>query len=89
MPLVDHETLGRCHSGNSCAAQPLPANLQPSNRVFIVPVGSKQHPIEAGFDIIQSRFARAMPWISVIEPFRLADIIDFFAHPESRLAARR
>jgi hypothetical protein len=72
---------------NTCAAQALPTNLQSGNRVFIVPVGSKQHPIEAGFDILQARIARTMPWICVIEPFRLADIIEFFAHPESQLAA--
>ena len=72
---------------NSCAAQALPANLQPENRVFIVPVGSKQHPIEAGFDAIQSRFARTVPWIQVIEPFRLEAIIDAISHPETRVAA--
>ena len=74
---------------NTCTAQPLPATLQPSNHVFVVLVGSKQHPIEAGFDSIQSRMAQAMPWINVIEPFRLADIIEFFAHPESQFAARK
>ncbi|HLN28250.1 MAG TPA: hypothetical protein VE957_07085 [Terriglobales bacterium] len=72
---------------NSCVAQGLPANLQPENRVFIIPVGSRQHPIEAGFDAIQSRFARTMPWIQVIEPFRLEAIIDAISHPETRVAA--
>jgi len=74
---------------NSCAAQALPAGLQRENRVFIVPVGSKQHPIEAGFDAIQSRFARSMPWIQVIEPFRMELIIDMLTHPEAGIAANR
>lgn len=73
---------------NTCPAQPLPANVRPSNRVFVVPVGSKQHPIEAGFDGIHSRMAQAVPWVCLIEPFRVADIIEFFAHPEAQLAAR-
>jgi hypothetical protein len=67
---------------NSCAAQPLPADLQPENRVFIVPVGSQQHPIEASFDAIQSKFARTMASINVIEPFRMEVIIDTIAHRE-------
>jgi hypothetical protein len=29
---------------------PVPARLQPANQVFIVPVGSQQHPIEEGFE---------------------------------------
>lgn len=74
---------------NSCAAQALPANLQPENRVFIVPVGSKQHPIEAGFDAIQARFTRTMPWINVIEPFRINVIIDRIAQSETRVAFYR
>ena len=70
---------------NSCASQGLAANLQPENQVFIIPVGSRQRPIEVGFDAIQSRFARTMPWIHVIEPFRLEAIIDLITHPETRL----
>jgi hypothetical protein len=73
---------------NSCASQGLPANLQPENRVFVIPVGSRQRPIETGFDTIQSRFARTMPWIQVVESFRLEIIIDAITHPESRIAAR-
>jgi hypothetical protein len=74
---------------NSCAAQPLPADLQPENRVFIVPVGSQQHPIEASFDAIQSKFARTMPSINVIEPFRMEVIIDTIAHPGTPVATSR
>jgi hypothetical protein len=74
---------------NSCVAQALPAGLQPENHVFIVPVGSKEHPIEAGFDAIESRYARSMPWIQVIEPFRMDLIIAMLTHPEVRLAVNR
>ena len=74
---------------NSCAAQNLPAALRPENRVFIIPVGSRLHPIETWFDAIQSRFARTMPWIQVIEPFRMESIIDAITHPEARIASNR
>ena len=74
---------------NTCVSQSLPANLRPENRVFIVPVGSRQHPIEAAFEGIQSRYARTMPWIQVIEPFRMETIIESVCHPESRAEARR
>jgi hypothetical protein len=72
---------------NTCPSQGLPASLHPENQVFIIPVGSRQHPIEAGFDAIQSRFAQTMPWIRVIEPFRLDTIIEFISRPETKMAA--
>src|ERR1017187_577141 len=73
---------------NSCASQGLPTNLQRENQIFLIPVSSQQHPIEEGFDSIQARFARTMPWAQVIEAFRLEIIIDSISHPESRIAAR-
>jgi len=72
---------------NTCASQGLPANLHPENQVFIIPVGSRQHPIEAGFDAIQSRFAQTMPWIHVVEPFRLDTIIEFISQPDVKMTA--
>jgi len=67
----------------------IPAAPRAENQLFIIPVGSRQHPIETGFDGIQSRFARTMPWAQVIESFRLEIIIDAITHPEIRIAARR
>jgi len=74
---------------NTCVSQSMSANLRPENRVFIVPVGSRQHPIEAAFEGIQSRLARTMPWIQVVEPFRMETIIESVCHPETRIEARR
>ena len=73
----------------SSCAKGLPANLQPDNQVFIIPVGSLQRPIEDGFDAIQARFAQTMPAVRVVEPYRLDTIINAITHPESRVAARR
>lgn len=74
---------------NSCASRGLPTNLRPENQVFLIPVGSRQHSIEEGFDAIQERFARTMPWIQVIESFRMDAILNAISHPEDRIAARR
>lgn len=74
---------------NSCASRGLPANLRPENKVFLIPVGSRLHSIEEGFEAIQERFARTMPWIQVIESFRMDAIFNAISHPEDRIAARR
>jgi hypothetical protein len=73
---------------NSCAASEPPANLRPENQTFIIPVGSRQHPIEEAFDGIQARFARAMPWVQVIESFRLDVVMNSMSHPENRAVKR-
>ena len=52
-------------------------------------VKSRLHSIEEGFDAIQERFARTMPWIQVIESFRMDAILNAISHPEDRIAARR
>jgi hypothetical protein len=74
---------------NTCPSRGLPVNLQPDNRVFIIPVSSQQHSIEEGFDAIQERLTRSIPWIEVVESFRLEAIMNAIVHPENRIAARR
>ncbi|HLJ45448.1 MAG TPA: hypothetical protein VKU01_05550 [Bryobacteraceae bacterium] len=56
---------------NTCPSAEPPPNFRPENRTFLIPVGSREHPIEAGFDAIEARFRRTMPWVKVIEPYRL------------------
>jgi len=69
---------------NSCASRGLAANSQPENLVFVIPVGSRQHPIEEQFEAIQSRLAQTMPGVQVIESFRLEVVMNAISHPESR-----
>ncbi len=73
---------------NSCASREPPPNVQPENQTFVIPVGSRQHPIEEEFDGIQARFARTAPWVQVIESFRLEVVMSSIAHPEARISAR-
>jgi hypothetical protein len=73
---------------NSCASRDLPRDLQAENQTFVIPVGSRGHPIEEGFDGIQARFARTMPWVQVIELYRLEVVMNSIAHPEPRISAR-
>lgn len=72
---------------NSCdASPPLPERWDPSNRVFVIPVGSRQHSIETAFDGIRARYSR-MPGVQVIEPFRVNEVIEAISHHEARVAA--
>jgi hypothetical protein len=73
---------------NTCASRETPPNLQAENPTFVIPVGSREHPIEEGFDGIQARFARTMPWVQVTESYRLDVVINVIAHPESRISAQ-
>jgi hypothetical protein len=54
--------------------------IRPENQTFLVPVGSRQHSIEEGFNGIQERFNRTIPWVQVIEPYRLGVVIDAIFH---------
>jgi len=73
---------------NTCAWRGAVTKPQPANQVFIIPVGSQQHSIEEGFEGVQSRVARTMPWAQVVESFRLETIMESITHPETRIAAR-
>ena len=72
---------------NSCASREPPPALQAENQTFVIPVGSRGHPIEEAFDGIQARFARTMPWVQVIELYRLEVVMNSIAHPESWISA--
>jgi hypothetical protein len=66
---------------NSCVSREPPADLRTENQTFLVPVGSRQHPIEESFDSIQARFSHSMPLVQVLESFRLAVIMNAIGHP--------
>ena len=66
----------------------LPTNLRSENQVFVIPVGSVHHPVEEWFDAAQSRFARAIPSIRMVESFNLDAIIECVSHPESLIGGQ-
>jgi len=74
---------------NSCASIAVPASIRPENRVFVIPVGSHQRSIEESFDAIQARLGRSLPWLQVVESYRMDAIMEAIVHPELRLASRR
>jgi hypothetical protein len=73
---------------NSCAGPAAGADFQQENQIFVIPVGSRQQSIEQSFDSIQGRFASALPWVQVIESFRLEVVMVLLARREPRIPAR-
>lgn len=74
---------------NSCGPADTVTNLHAENPTFIIPVGSREHAIEESFDAIQAKYARAMPWVQVVESFRLEVVMNAIAHPEMFASAKR
>lgn len=73
---------------NTCASSGLPTGVKPDNQVFVIPVASRDRSVEEGFDALQLRFTRALPWLQVIESYRLDTIMNAILHPEVRMARR-
>jgi hypothetical protein len=73
----------------SCASGEFPAKFQPENVTFLIPIGSRQHSLEARLDAIKTRFGQTMPWAQVVEPYNLDVVMDAITHPERSLPARR
>jgi hypothetical protein len=69
---------------NTCISASASTNVRPENQMFVIPVGSRQHPVEEWFGIVQARYARAMPSIRVVESFRLDGVIECISHPDFR-----
>jgi hypothetical protein len=66
---------------NDCPPRGLPLGLRMGNKLFVIPVGFRLHPVEERFDEIQYRLAKSMPSVRVIEMFRIQEVFDAIVHP--------
>lgn len=65
---------------NTCPAGRPAEPSRPENQTFVIPVGSRLHPIEEGFDRIRANLAATSPGVEAVEPFRLEVVMNAIAH---------